>query len=65
MLKACGAESCIKASSAMSANDDVPVAVGVPESTPAELSVKPGGGAPVLILQINGVSVELAVKVKE
>src|SRR5580692_5683445 len=64
MLNACGAESCLNVSSAISVNEDVPAAVGVPESTPPALRARPGGGVPALTLQTNGVAVLDAVKVK-
>ena len=64
MLNACGAESCLNSSVAMSVIEDVPVTVGVPESTPSGLRVSPTGSVPTLTLHINGLAGLFAVKVK-
>jgi len=42
----------------------VPTVVGVPESTPFGLRVKPAGRVPTLTLQVNGEAGLDAVKVK-
>lgn len=53
-------------SSAMSVMGYVPVIVGVPDRTPPELRLKPGGNGPLpgLVLQSNGGALLVAVKEK-
>jgi hypothetical protein len=41
-----------------------PAAVGVPESTPAELNIRPAGRVPVLRLQVYGGVPPVAAKVR-
>ena len=49
---------------ALTVNTLDPAAVGVPESTPAELKVRPPGKVPVLTLQVYGPVPPVAAKVR-
>src|SRR5579864_50889 len=64
ILNACGAESCLNESVAMSVMGLVPTAVGVPERTPPAENVRPAGRVPTLILQVNGGATLDAMKLK-
>jgi len=57
----CGVDS---ESVALTVNVLVPAAVGVPESTPAELNARPAGRVPALTVQAYGDVPPLAAKVK-
>ena len=61
--KFCGADSWLAASWTMTVMGNVPVAVAVPERTPAGLSPKVEGSAPDSV-QVNGASPPVAVKEK-
>src|SRR5437868_14094940 len=51
LFTACGVE---QESCACTVNDDVPVPVGVPESKPLELSVRPAGTVPAITVHETG-----------